>query len=167
MMAFRRILLFVSFVIACLTYSFGNATETYSKNPCLGEANLVCLQDNFDKLYQENYPFFWEILHNAASKAQKCDFVEDAASFMKLVNLIKGNAEVDEFFSETVEQLCIKKTKCFFDGLLMVDKPTKVLLIEKIRTPLFVDKSKIDRVFFEARTNREYREISDVYFLKR
>lgn len=164
MMAFRLILLFLSFVMVCLTYSRGNAAENYSKNPCLGEANLVCLQDNFDTLYQENYPFFWEILHNAASKAQKCDYVKDTAAFLRLAKLEKSNAEFNEFFSQTVEQLCIKKSKCFFDGLLMVDKPTRVLLIDKLRTPLFVENSKIERVFLEAKTNKKYREISDKYW---
>ncbi|PKL52667.1 MAG: hypothetical protein CVV37_00265 [Nitrospira bacterium HGW-Nitrospira-1] len=172
MMAFRLILLFLSFVMVCLTYSFGNAAETYSKNPCLGEANLVCLQDNFDKLYRENYPLFWKILHNAATKAQKCDSVEDTATFLRLVKLIRGSqatgsAEFEEYFSQTVEQLCIQKSKCFLDGLLMLDKSTRVLLIDMLRTPLFVDNSKIDRVFLDAKTNKKYRKISDIYFLKR
>ncbi|MBI5492889.1 MAG: hypothetical protein HY893_08160 [Deltaproteobacteria bacterium] len=158
--------------MVCLTYSFGNAAENYSKNPCLGEANLVCLQDNFDKLYQENYPLFWEILHNAASKAQKCDSVKDTAAFLRLVKLIRGshatgNAEFEEYFSQTVEQLCIQKSKCFLDGLLRFDKPTRVLLLDMLRNPLFEDGSKIDRVFREAKTNKKYREISDIYFLKR
>lgn len=164
MMALRLILLVLNFMVICFTTSFVNATETYFKNPCHREANLVCLQDNFDKLYLENYLLWSEILGNAEIKALACDSVEDTAAFLRLVKLIKGNAEFDEFFSETIEKLCIEKTKCFLDGLLRTDVPIRALLIDKLRTPLFIDSFKIDQVFREVKTNKKYRELSDIYF---
>lgn len=165
MMVTRLIQLVVS--LWCLMYSFGCAAEDdYSKNICVKEANLECLQNNFDKLYQQNYQLFWAILHNAAKKAQTCDSIEDTAAFLRLVILKQSNAEFTEFFGQTVERLCVQKSICFLNGLLLVNQPTKVKLIDKLRSPLFVDSSEIDRVFLKARTNNKYREISIIYFLK-
>jgi hypothetical protein len=162
----RLIQVVLSFLAVFLTYSSGNAAEK-CPNVCLNEASLECLEINFDKLYHDNYELFWDILHSAAKKAKACDSVEGTAAFLRLAILKQSNAEFTEFFNQTIEQLCLEESKCLLDGLLMVTQYTKVKLLDKLRTPLFMDSSKIDQVFLKARTDNEYKEISDIYFGKK
>ena len=149
------------------TYCFGNSVDKLSTGLCAKDATIGCLRDNFDNLYRDDYSLFWEILRNAANKAAQCEYLEDTTAFLTLVKLEKGNAEVNEFFSRAIEQLCIEKTKCFFNALLGLDSPTRVLIFHKLRTPLFVDESEIDRVFLEARSNEKYNKLSDSYFVEK
>lgn len=167
MMKTRLIQWILSLWILCLAYSLVNAaTEDYSNGICAKEANLGCLQSNFDKLYGENDKLFWKILRDAADKYQACNSIEDTVAFLELAIVKQGNAEFAEFFSETIEQLCVQESSCFLDGLLRVNKLTKIALLNYLRTPLFADSSVIDSVFVKAKQNRKYEEISDIYFSK-
>lgn len=159
----RTVLLILSFMALSSSCHSANALEKFSEVACAKDAAIVCLRDNFDNLYRDNYSLFWEILHNAAKKAAQCDYGEDTSAFLMLAKLEKGNAEFNEFFSQTIEQLCIQKSKCFLDTLLVLDKTTRGAIIYRLRTPLFVEPSEIKRVFLEAKSSEKYNELSDSY----
>ena len=125
---------------------------------------LGCLKENFRELYKSNYTRFWDIMYLAERKARKCDSEADSASFLELVRFIGGNAEVGEYFSETVEQLCTTNPRCLLDALTRVDEKVRVEIVNGLRTPLFQEKAAIEKVFRRFKGTKKYKEIMQLYF---
>lgn len=142
-------------------------SASYANGVCSGTSGtLDCLSENFTELYSANYSSFWKILHESASKAQKCETVTDAVHFMRLVHLNSNNAEFNEFFSETIENICIKNDKCFFESLLRLNKSDQNRIIKMLKYPLFIDQSSISETFSKWKNNKKYKKFVDLYFEK-
>lgn len=117
---------------------------TYASGLC-GEhrEDLACVKKNFDILYAKSYERLWQKLHKTRDAAKKCDSVKATAEFLGLADIGKGNAEFEEFFAETVEQVCVEHPQCFMAAALQIDSGTRVALKTKLEKPLFHDRTDI------------------------
>lgn len=84
-----------------------------------GNEALDCLKKNQYELVTTNQSLYWKIFNKAASRAERCNPVSDTARFMELVDIALGAASM-EYFEEKIEKLCVEKSKCFFDALLLM-----------------------------------------------
>ena len=89
-------------------FTFSCPLMVNGKSLCSGgNANINCLKENFSELYSSNYSLFWKILHNAAQKLKDHKSISDITIFMELSTVIKGNAEVTEYFSKVYENFFV------------------------------------------------------------
>lgn len=157
----KKVIFFVSLLI-CTTFlpiSYADGDLCSGSN-----ATLDCLSKNLDKLYSANYRLFWDILHKAEKKVQKCMSVSDTVNFMKLAHLKSNNAEFNEFFSEVIENLCVKKSKCFFEAMVRLKDEDQLEVVKKLKTPLFVDQVAINDAFIRNKNNQKYKKVIYLYF---
>jgi hypothetical protein len=105
--------------------------------------NLSYLEKNFNKLYRENYSEFWVILHSSFEEAKSCRSIEKTSKFLGLANVQTGNAEFEQFFSESIENLCLSSPKCFNEASQRLPKAVQERLKEKLNGPLFIDKERL------------------------
>ena len=132
---------------------------------CAGrDHTLQCLKRNFDGLYTSDYAGFSEIIRTAAQKARSCQSPPNTASFLDLARFIHGNAEMQEYFGEVVERLCIDRPDCFFDALIRVDPRSRQQIVEALKNPMFMEQSAIDAVFQAHKAGAKYRSIMQLYF---
>jgi len=126
---------------------------------CSGEnANLNCLKNNFSELYSTNYGLFWNILHDAAQKCKVHKNISDVIAFMELSIVIKGNAEVSEFFNKICEELCVSSPGICFEALSKLNEEDRKSCLERLRNPIYLPKPEIDSVF------EKYQKIISLYF---
>jgi hypothetical protein len=157
---FMRKKLFYSFLIFLFF-----ATQGYSKELCSDEnATLDCLSKNFDKLYHSNYKLFSDILHKAEKKVQQCSSISDVVKFMELIRIPSINAEFNEFFDETIENLCFDNSKCFFEAIIRLKKEDQIKIIDIVKTPIFVHSAGIKNVFNSYKDNKGYKDVTELYF---
>jgi hypothetical protein len=136
----------------------------YGSDLCIkNNATLNCLRDNFDNLYSTNYALFWSILKVAERKAISCKSTADTAAFLKLASIKSTNAEFNEYLSETIENLAIKKSKCFLDSLSTLDWDAMANIISLLKNPMFVEKQVIMKVFSKERNKKKYKRIMNIY----
>ena len=132
---------------------------------CTGkEATLTCLKSNFDELYHTNYHGFFDILYKAEKHAINCKDTSETVAFLELVNYGKQNAEYTEYLREAIENLIQKNPECYFNAVLILDRDTKLYLIDQVRYPLFTEKKEIEHIFTKYKKNERYKEIMDIYF---
>lgn len=132
---------------------------------CSGRsANLHCLKDNFPELYSTNYDLFWKILHDATEKLKVHKNTSDIVDFMKLSTVIDGNAEVTEFFSKICEEFCVSNPELCLGALIDLDDQSKKSVLDKLRNPIYLSKTKIDNVFEKNKTIKKYQKIVSLYF---
>lgn len=140
------------------------AANSSADGLCSGtDATLNCLSKNFEKLYVTNYHGFWDILHKSAKKVQQCRSVSDVVPFLELVRLKSNNVEFNEFFSEKIENMCIKNSKCFFDALAAMKEEDQIEIMSRMRNPLFVDQTSITEAFLKHKNNAKYKKIVEMY----
>jgi hypothetical protein len=140
------------FVFTCSVMANGN-------NLCSGKsANLNCLKENFSELYSTNYNRFWNILHDAAQKLKVHKDISDVIAFMELSIVIKGNAEVTEFFSKICEEFCVSNPGLCLEALTRLNEDSRNSCLERLRNPIFLPKTEIDSVF------KKYQKIVSLYF---
>lgn len=157
-------LIFLPFCLAASSVSASNYVVPVVNLCVENKTAFSCLEKNFDTLYQARHERFWEILHQAAKRAQKCDSSPDTAKFLGLAKLKTDNVEFDEFFRQNIEKLCIKHTNCFLNSLLKTDDATRTSVVEKLRQPLYEDEADIKRVFLKAKSKAKYKKIGEMYF---
>ena len=152
--------LFVALVVAWIFPKTVTASGV-----CAGRGHtLQCLKRNFDRLYASDYAGFSDIIRTAAQKARSCQSSPNTASFLDLARFIHGNAEVQEYFGEVVERLCIDQPDCFFDALIRVDARSRQQIVEELRNPMFVEQSAINNAFQAYKNRPKYRRIMQLYF---
>jgi hypothetical protein len=156
------------FLVAFFLVVFPTSAPAAAPNPlCTGKNFTIrCLRENFRPLYMNNYARFWRILRIAEGKARKCDSLANTANFLELARFIEGNAEVGEYFSEVIEQLCTTKPRCFFDALTRVDEESRVWTIRRLRSPTFLEEATIEKVFLRYREDPKYKDIIELYFAR-
>jgi len=113
----------------------------YGETVCSGSAaDISCLMRNFDDFYHKNYSDFWKVLHSSLKEAEHCRSIEATSSFLNLASLHSTNAEFNEFFAESIENLCLTSPKCFSDANNLLPKATQERLKMFLNNPLFIDK---------------------------
>lgn len=127
-------------------------------------ATLDCLSKNFEKLYVSNYQRFWDILHNSLKKAQQCGSNSEVISFLELAHLKSNNAEFNEFFNETIENMCVKNTECFFNALVGMKEEDQNEIVGRIKNPMFFEQDSITETFLKYKNNAKYKKIVEKYF---
>lgn len=150
-------------VVFCILLP-GCASAVNKSDLCLqDETALTCLRDNFDELYTQNYRRFWNIAHQAASDARKCDSPANTVAFLYLARIKTNNAEFNEFFSEVIERLVTEKPHCFLAAVATMDLSSQKLVMEKLRNPIFAESAAIENAL-RAESNEKYKSIVDLYF---
>lgn len=146
-------------------FSTPSVMANSQRTPCVAKnATLRCLKTHFKELYKTDYAKFWTILRTAEEKALGCKSVVDTADFLGVARYIEGNAEVGEYFSEKIEQLCTRAPQCLLDALTRLDRRSRREIVARLRAPTFVDQSTIDRVLRNYKTEKKYEEIMRLYF---
>lgn len=141
------------------------ASSVFGASQLCADKNIKHLRQNFQGLYQNDYECFWEILNKSANAAVSCKNNKYILEFLELININTGNnIEFEEFISEKLEELCIKKTECFFNALLMTNKNIRQVIISKLNNPIFHDKEEIDLIFRRASGSKRYSTLSELYF---
>lgn len=154
---------FYTLVILCILLP-GCASAVNERDLCLqDETKLTCLGDKFNELYTQNYRQFWVIAHQAANDARKCDSPANTAAFLDLARIKTNNAEFNEFFSEVIERLVTEKPICFLVAVARMNVGSQKLVMEKLRSPLFVERVAIENAL-QAENNEKYKSILDLYF---
>ena len=124
---FFLVLLYASNVMADQTNICSKASD-----------KLICLKNNFETLYSEDYDSFWAILHSAAADANTCESLRKTADFLDLVNVTQINAEFNEFYSSVIEKIVMTKTECFVSAFNLIDREARNKISKKLQAPLFV-----------------------------
>lgn len=155
-------IVFGSFLLCSLLLSNG-----YADNLCSGKnATLECLSKNFQKLYSSDLKQFWKILHEAEKKALACKSTSETAKFMSLVRIENINTEFDEFFRETIENICAKNSKCFFEAVSSMPAADQSKIVNLLLESTFVDQTDITKVFKKYKSVKKYKSIVDMYLKK-
>ena len=152
----------VAVFLACVPVSVADET----KGLCDGnQATSSCLKRNFRGVYQTNYKSFWKIIYSSEEKALNCNSIPRTVEFLEFAREIKGNAEVGEYFSETVERKFLSSNpQCFLDALIRADEESQRIIIGYLRTPIFSDKTTIRGVLSKYKDMDNYRAVLKSYF---
>jgi hypothetical protein len=154
----------VACFIGIIIYVFTCAPNAHAGNLCTGgNATLECLAKNFQKMYSTDSKQFWKILHASGKKALSCKSVEETAKFMSLVRIENISSEFNEFLSETIENICIKKSQCFFEAAITMPQNEQRKLIELLLEATFVAQTDITKAFKKHRAFPKYKRFSDIY----
>jgi len=128
-------------------------------------SEFSCLKNNFDVMYASDYRKFWQVANLAAKKAEKCEDMADVSAFFQLAVIKKsGNAEFEEFFSQTVERICVENNECFFSALVKENVQTQSAIVGMLKNPLFQNQKSIYEVFVKNKENKAYKAIIELYF---
>ncbi len=130
---------------------------------CKDEESLIYLKNNFRELYVNNYSLFSHIVHEAAKKAESCDTLSDTVNFLDLVQFCH-NADFGEFFSDTIEHLCINNPKCFLDALINLGEESRITVLQELSNPVFVNEAEIEEVLMKYKNNPKYEDIINRFF---
>ncbi|MCK5344491.1 MAG: hypothetical protein KAR20_13850 [Candidatus Heimdallarchaeota archaeon] len=148
----------IIFVFSCPPMANG-------KSLCSGEnANLYCLKENFSELYSTNYGLFWKILHNAAKKLKDHKNISDITAFLELSTIIKGNAEVTEYFSKICENFCVSNPAICLEALISLDEKSIKSILDRLRNPIYLSKTDINNIFQKNKNIKKYQKIASLYF---
>jgi len=135
----------VIFMAGIVTLAFCSQTVG-AATVCSGSSeNLKCLEQHFDELYTQNYEHFWVILNKSGDEARQCQSIKKTAEFLRLARIKTGNAEFNEFFAKTIENLCVNSPLCFKKASRFFDKETQTNLAAMFDNPLFFDREDLRR----------------------
>lgn len=153
------------FITIIIILAFGNLLMANGNSLCGGDrANFSCLKENFNELYSTNYDLFWSILHGAAQKVKTHKNVSDITEFMELSKIIKGNAEVTEFFSKICEEFCVSNPEICLEALIQLDQEDKASILERLRNPIYLSKTEIENAFEKYKNIPKYQKNVLNYF---
>lgn len=83
---------------------------------CPEVADYGCLVKNSLQVYQEDFEQWWKIYHYTAAKARRCANIKDITLFLHLWSG-ETDGEMAEGLSSDTEEIIIKNSRCFFEGL--------------------------------------------------
>jgi hypothetical protein len=124
---------FVLFFLLCPHTAFCEERSDSSQR-------LSYLKENFVEFYRKDYYAFSEVLHSALKEARQCRPIEKTAEFLSLTELKSVNAEFNEFFAESIENLCLTSPECFNEASLLLPVATQERLNFFLNNPVFLDK---------------------------
>jgi hypothetical protein len=139
------------------------SSNCYGDGLCTGrDETLVCLKKHSLELYSTNHELFWNILNNAAKKANACQKKKDTADFLSIVQITR-DGELAEFFSENIENLCVSNTKCFLEALMLLELFDQDGIIYELCNPIFRKPTEITEALSKFKTNSKYKRVIDLY----
>jgi hypothetical protein len=101
-----------------------------------GNDDLQCLGTHFQGMYQDSYDQFWSILHGREEEIHSCTDDRVVAQFLALASHT-GNAEFDEFYSKTVEELAMSNMACLAGSWSTLSSQDQTTVAKVLRTPMF------------------------------
>lgn len=114
---------------------FGNGSDFEYAIKHLSEYRSVSKQNELTK-----------ILDNAEKKAFPIKNITETAKYLKLANTVGGSADLEEYFSETIEKNFLKNPKGFVSVIKILDKPTRANVLKILRNPTFEDERAIAKI---------------------
>lgn len=98
-------------------------------------------------------------------EALNCDNEENTASFLELVNYMKGNAEVNEYYSSIIEERFLnEKSSCFFEGLAELNIETRRRIFIQLKQPTFLDEKEVIAIFQKMSKIIKFQPITQQFF---
>ena len=143
------------FFILCFLGVFLVATELHAQDNastskqltdvhlCEGySATLQCLKEHLWAL--QNSKQFWNIVGMLETKAKECNSPKATADFLSLASIDKG-ADFDEYFAESVENLCLASPACLKTGKKLLDSSEQQKLDDYLKFPTFHETGELKR----------------------
>jgi hypothetical protein len=125
---------------------------------------LGCLKTNFNELYSSDYQMFWKILHSSAKQAATTGNISILVEFLEMAEATgKGNAEFEEFFSQTIETVFVSNTEYFLDALMTMAPKTQTEVLKILQNPLFKSSEEINSSFQKVSENGKYKSFVETY----
>lgn len=124
---------------------------------------LNCLAKNFSQMYSNSYEETFNILNSAKESVLQCKDKKVVSDFFKLNKVIKGNAEVEGFYAETIEELVILKSECFVSSLRNEKSDIQASILAKLKNPMFKNKQEIESKIDEFGKKSKYKGIVEMY----
>ncbi|MBX9916290.1 MAG: hypothetical protein E6Q59_03610 [Nitrosomonas sp.] len=109
-------------------------------------------------MYQEDSEQWWKIYHHTAAKAKKCENFNDVTLFLRLWSGSTDGEMAEGLVSDT-EEILIKNSPCFFEGLLGLSKQEIAVLITHY-CPL-TEPEPIVKALKQAMENARYGHIAE------
>lgn len=132
-----------------------------ASNICPEVSDYLCLVKNSLQVYREDYNQWWKIYHYTADRAKKCKRVEDVTLFLRLWSGTT-DGEMAEGLSGDTEEILIKNTECFFEGLLGLPEQERNSIISDYE-PL-TEPEPIVKALRNAMKNPRYKPIATQLF---
>jgi soluble lytic murein transglycosylase-like protein len=142
------------------------STNSYGAGLCTAkDATLDCLKNNSYELSIKNIDLFWQILDQAASKANKCNDKRATADFLNLIQVSRDGAFA-EYYNEHIENLSVSNTRCFLEGLMLLKPFDQDRVIYELYIPTFKEPSEIKSALSKYKNNKKYKRVVDLYMQK-
>lgn len=109
------------------------------------------------QVYQEDHEQWWKIYHHTAAKAKKCENFDDVTLFLRLWSC-GTDGEMAEGLTTDTEEILIKNSPCFFEGVMGLPKQEMASLITRF-CPLTEPESLVTALK-QAMENARYRPIA-------
>lgn len=116
--------------------------ENESCSSCF-ETDIHYLIENHERLYKDNYELFWGLLSKLRNKAFSTDSADELSQFLQLLMLNGYPVEVEEFLSESLENLCVDKPTLFKGAMQRLDSHLSAKINEKLKHPLFREEEEL------------------------
>lgn len=127
-------------LIACFFISAGVAENVSAQKPMGIEKIESLLNDVYENPGHnslEKYETLWSLLHLSYAQAVECSSLTDTVSFMRLLKIKKIPAEVDEFFSASLETFCIENPECFKKAARSLLSEDYVFIKQRLHSSLY------------------------------
>lgn len=122
-------------------------------NGCAESKNeLQCVLKSYPAIYQNEPEYFWKVLNHAREAALSCTSIEATAVFFRLVSLSNPGADLEEFTSESIENICVTQPICFKKAMGKVDKKTRMAVKGKLENPIYFETDELTRCYGKRRT---------------
>jgi hypothetical protein len=111
---------------------------------CPSSSNeLQCVLRHYPAVFRDSPDYFWKVLNRSRDSALRCGSVRAAADFLSVVRMSNPGADFEEFLSEGIETLCVRKPACFKQAMKRLDKTSQLHVKMKLDSPLYFEPSKI------------------------
>lgn len=108
---------------------------------------LRCVLRFYPAIYRQNPEYFWKVLNRSRDSALSCNSIKVTMDFLRIVRLPAPGADLEEFVSEGVEQLCVNQPVCFKRAISMLDEKTRRSIKIKLENPLYYESSELSACY--------------------
>ena len=125
-----------------LVYGFPTNIGSYEYE-CSNLSELQCIFRYHSDIYHKDPIYFWKVINHAQYTAYSCKSVKATADFLHITKLHGVGADLEEYISESIETLCVKKPVCLKRAMNMLDKKTQHSVKVKLKNPIYFGKNEI------------------------
>lgn len=129
-----------------------------ASSTCPEVSDYECLVKNSLQVYQEDHEQWWKIYHHTSTRAKKCENFNDVTLFLRLWSG-STDGEMAEGLAIDTEEILIKNSRCFFEGMLGLPKQEMAALITRF-CPL-TEPEPIVTALKQAMKNARYGHIAE------